>query len=334
MAILATQRVLTHDYWKLAKDLVPGDYVFDRHGKPVQVTLVQPIQAQACYEVTFNDYLTVSGDERLALPLEDRRYRYRSDARKGLNAFRRPLKVKSIAQLLEEPLVDRRSRKKYSVPTASPIQLPYQDLPVPPFVFGFWFFARQFDGTMVASKGNGDFVREKFKDFGYAPRNRALKPSGERKFNCQPTVSSHLVPNIPVYIPENYLLSQENQRFELLQGILCTTVAKYHVKTKTYRIVQRSKRIIYALQYLADSLGCKTEMRQSDISGQFILHIKTKQQLLPTTQPSLPAKQHPKHMARRFVKEIAPIRAQQCIHIETNSQDHTILVGEGFIACH
>lgn len=334
MAILATQRVLTHDYWKLAKDLVPGDYVFDRHGKPVQVTLVQTIQAQACYEVTFNDYLTISGDERLALPLEDRRYRYRSDARKGLNAFRRPLKVKSIAQLLESPLVDYRNRKKYSVPTASPIQLPYQDLPVPPFVFGVWFFGKQYDKTIVASKGNGEFVREKFKDYGYIPKDRKIRHNKERAFSTTPTVLSHLIPTVPYLIPENYLLSQENQRFELLQGILCTNTAKYHEKTKTYRVIQRSKRLVYMIQYLADSLGCKTEMRQSDLSGQFILHIKTKQQLLPTQQPSLPAKQHPKHTARRFVKEITPIRAQQCIHIETNSQDHTILVGEGFIACH
>jgi hypothetical protein len=197
-------------------------------------------------------------------------------------------------------------------------------------VFGFWFFGRQSKGYMLSSKGNGDFVREKFMDYGYKPRDRAIRPSGERGFTCLPSVFSHLAPNIPVYIPENYLLSQENQRFELLQGILCTNVAKYHEKTKTYRVIQRSKRLIYSIQYLADSLGCRTEMKQSDVSGQYILHIKTKQPLLPTKQqPSMA-----KHAARRFVKEIIPIRAQMCTHIETNGEDNTILVGEGFIACH
>ena len=330
MAILSSTRVLTHDYWKLAKDLVPGDYVFDRHGEPVQVTLVQPVQALACYEVTFNDYLTVSGDERLSLPLEDRRYRYRSDAYRGRHKFRRPLKVKSIGELLESPLVDYRNRKKYSVPTSAPIQLPHQDLPVPPFVFGVWFFGKQADKTIVASKGNGNFVREKFRDYGYKPRDRAIRRNGERAFDTNPTVLSHLIPTVPYLIPENYLLSHKTQRFELLQGILCTNTAKYHEKTKTYRVVQRSKRLIYMIQYLADSLGCKTEMRQSDTSGQFILHIKTKQPLLPTKQQPTKAK----HAARRFVKEITPIRAQMCTHIETNGDDHTILVGEGFIACH
>lgn len=330
MAILSNTRVLTHDYWKLAKDLVPGDYVFDRHGEPVQVTLVQPIQAQACYEVTFNDYLTISGDGRLALPLEDRRYRYRSDAIKRPNAFRRPLKIKSIAQLLESPLVDRRNRKKYSVPTTSHIQLPYQDLPVPPFVFGVWFFGKLSNKSIRTSKGNADFVREKFKDLGYTTTDACMQYSQERAFRTSPTVLSHLIPNVPTSIPANYLLAHKEQRFDLLQGILCTTSAKYHEKTKKFHVTQRRKSLIYAIQYLADSLGCKTEMHQSDISGQYILRIQTKQQLLPTKQqPSMA-----KHAARRYVKEITPIRAQMCTHIETDGNDHTILVGEGFIACH
>ena len=303
--------------------------MFDRQGKPVQVTLVQPVQAQACYEVTFSDYLTISGDERMSLPLEDRRYRYRSDAYRGRHPFKRPLKVKTIGELVQSPLVDYRNRKKYSVPAANPIQLPFQTLPVPPFVFGFWFFSRQHDGNMMPSKGNGEFVREKFKDYGYQTRDHYIRPSGERSFSCKPTVSSHLLPVIPAYIPENYLLADEEQRLELLQGILCTTAARYHEKTKKYRVYQRSKKLIYAIQYLADSLGCQTEMRQSDISNQFILYIKTKQPLLPTKQQPTRAK----HTARRYIKEITPIRAQMCTHIETNGQDHTILVGEGFISC-
>ena len=45
MAILATEKVLTLDYWKRAGSLVEGDYVFDRNGKIVRVKLVQNYQA-------------------------------------------------------------------------------------------------------------------------------------------------------------------------------------------------------------------------------------------------------------------------------------------------
>ena len=36
MAILATQKILTLDYWKRAHDLKAGDYVFDKDGKYIR----------------------------------------------------------------------------------------------------------------------------------------------------------------------------------------------------------------------------------------------------------------------------------------------------------
>ena len=41
MAILATEKVLTHNYWKPAYKIEVGDYLFDHNGKPTKVTLVQ-----------------------------------------------------------------------------------------------------------------------------------------------------------------------------------------------------------------------------------------------------------------------------------------------------
>ena len=37
---------------------------------------------------------------------------------------------------------------------------------------------------------------------------------------------------------------------------------------------------------------------------------------------------------RRFIKAIEKLPAQLCVHIETDGPDNSILVGEGFIACH
>lgn len=329
MAILATQRVLTHDYWKFATELVPGDYVFNRKGEPVKITLAQPVQAKNCYEVLFNDYLTICGDDKLCLPLEDRRYRYRSDGYKHKMQFRRPLKLKTVEELLETPLVNYRGRKEFSVPTADPIQLPHQVLPVPPFIFGFWFFARQYDNTMMPSKGTGEFVHQKFKDAGYKVKTGKLRLSGERKFRTTPTVLSHLIPAVPTSIPLNYLMSDKEQRFELLQGILHSNITRYFKKSKKFRVYQKSRSLIYMIQYLADSVGCQTEMLYNEKTGMHTLFIKTKHQLVPSQQELSLSK----HAARRFVTSITPIPAQLCVHIETDGEDDTILVGEGFISC-
>ena len=196
-------------------------------------------------------------------------------------------------------------------------------------MFGFWFFARQHDKTMAPAKGCGEFVHQKFKDCGYKVTQHRLKPNKERTFTTKPTVLSHLIPDIPTKIPENYLLADEEQRFELLQGILCSTVARYHEKTKKIRVYQRNKTLIYQIQYLADSIGCQTTLSQNDNTLCYTLYIKTKQRLLPTKQQPSKAK----HAARRFVTNITPISPQWCVHIETDGLDNTILVGEGFISC-
>jgi hypothetical protein len=40
------------------------------------------------------------------------------------------------------------------------------------------------------------------------------------------------------------------------------------------------------------------------------------------------------HISRRYIKKITPIQGQLCVHIETDDPDNSIVVGEGFIACH
>jgi hypothetical protein len=52
MAILATEKVLTLDWWKPASKLEVGDYVFDKDGKIVQVKLIQQYYSENCKRVT------------------------------------------------------------------------------------------------------------------------------------------------------------------------------------------------------------------------------------------------------------------------------------------
>jgi len=167
MAITATTKILTLDYWKPASQLEVGDYVFDRKGRLVRVTMAQQYQGLACYEVTFNDYLSITGDSRLALPTENLKYRNRLQTYKGKLQFRRPLRSLDTQTLLDTPLLDKRNRKTISVPTANPLALPHKDLPVPPFLFGFWFFARRATGKMGPARNTEEYVHEKFRDHGY-----------------------------------------------------------------------------------------------------------------------------------------------------------------------
>jgi len=323
MAILATQRVLTHDYWKFAHDLAPGDVVFDHNGKPTRITLAQTYRSSDCYEVTLNDHLTICGDSRLMLPVEDKKYRKRLWTYKGKWKFRRPLRTKTVQDLLETDLRDESNRLKFSIPTAHPIELPYQDLPVPPFVFGYWFFNRTSTKKLTTWHDYQDFVYEKFRDSGY--KIEELRGG----FITSPTVASHLAANLPTKIPNNYLLASVEQRIELLQGILMAKPNQYNQKRKQFRCSSQNQTIISQIQYLAESLGCRTTMQYDPARKTHTVFMRTKMKLLPQQEQ----KPNVVHFQRRYINKLTKLPDQLCVHIETDGPDQTILVGEGFIAC-
>lgn len=329
MAITANTKILTLDYWKPAYQLEVGDYVFDRKGQIVRVTMAQQYQGNQCYEVTFNDYLTISGDAKLVLPTENHKYRTRLVTYKGKREFLRPLKHTTTEQLVSTPLLDKRNRKTISVPTANPLSLPHKDLPTPPFLFGFWFFARRSTGTMLAARNTTEFVTEKFKDHGYRVKFGGLANTGEREFTVFPTIQSQLIPDIPKLITNNYLLSSIDQRIDLLSGIMCAKNRQYDKKSDKFRFSSQNYDTVRRIQLLAESLGGKTTVTHDKSKGYYTIWFKIRIKIHPD-QASPPPKVH---YGRRYVAGIEPIPTQLCVHIETTGKDNTILVGEGFIPC-
>lgn len=322
MAILATERVLTLDYWKMAGDIREGDIVFDRHGKPVKVKLVQSYRATRCYEAEFNDKLTVAGDEHIKLPVETENFRKQARKYRGKKRFRRQPDHIPLSRLIEMPLTGRENRKEFSVATAGPLQFPHMDLPVPPFVFGFWFFNRRKSGKMKPPPEFDQVVREKLVDHGYIPTQT-------KQFTTTPNIVSHLAPNVPHKIPNNYLLASATQRTELLSGILHSKTRRYNPAKNRFRFTSRKKYLALQVQYLAESLGCKTKCEYDQTKDYYTVTITTRIKLTHEQTPR-PAKVRQEWRLVSDVYEIAP---QACVHIETDGEDNTILVGEGFIAC-
>lgn len=329
MAILATEKVLTLDYWKPAHKLQVGDYVFDRKGKPVRIKLVQEYRAQSCYEITFRDLLSIRGDNHLTFAAEDIKYRKRISSYKGKLKFRRPL-VKVTAQTLaNSPLKSPQDSRIYSVPTTDPIQLPHQDLPVPPFVFGFWFFNQNAKKLMHTWDDYYEEVAQRFKDYGYIPKvSRGPSPKSTY-FKVTPNIEHQLAPLIPTQIPNNYLMGSVEQRVELLSGIMNGIPQCYKEKTDTFTFSNPFKGMCSRVQHLAESLGSRTSLVFCNKDKIFRLTFKTHFKLLDRQQPK-PLKVHPN---RRVIIDVKEIPAQSCVHIETDGEDGTFLVGEGYIAC-
>jgi hypothetical protein len=329
MAILATEKVLTLDWWKPASKLQVGDYVFDQNGEIVQIKLVKEYRVEECYQVVLSDYLSVSGDKHLGFMLETPKYRKRLWEYIGRFKFRRPLTHKPLQELLEESLTDRRGRKVFSIPTTKPLKLPHQTLPVPPFVFGFWFFNRRAKQKLCPPGMYHEAATEKLKDYGYKIKIGRKRPGGRHELTITPSIESQLAPNIPSVVTNNYLLADEDQRIALLSGILMAKSNQYHVKSDTFRVTSQHFATILRIQLLVESLGSKTTIKHDEFLQNYTLFFKSRIPLVPN-QVSPPVKVH---HSRRYVTKITPAPAQLCVHIETSGKDNTILVGEGFIPC-
>jgi len=329
MAITANQKVLTLDYWKPASKLEVGDIVFNQQGNPVRVTLVQQYPAKSCYRVTFNDHLTVEGDDRLLFQTESKKYRHRSITYKGRHKFRRPLAPMTVEQVQQHHEQMDKPEKKLSIPTAHPINLPHQDLPVPPFVFGYWFMNRKRAGHLTVFAEYSDYVLDRMRDNGYIPKTGINYTPNSQHLTITPSIELQLAPFVPVKIPNNYLLASVEQRLELMRGILTSKLRQYNKKTDNFRITNKNYAIIRQIQQLAESLGCKTRLHYDETKHYYTCNFKSRYDLIPNQQ-SPKFKIHP---GRRYFAKIEPIQPQLCVYVETDGESNPILVGEGFISC-
>ena len=329
MAIIATTSVLTGDDWKMAKDIKPGDWVFNRLGQPVKVKTAQMYRSEECYRVIFDDYLTISGDRHLAFPSEDQFYRILERKYKGTRRKTAQLKRRTVLDMMEQGLKYRETRMKFSVPTTEPVQLPEQPLSIPPFLYGFWFLARRRENSMDVPYEFAEQVYQKFKDAGYKIQIMRDVRNTYEKFRTIPSISSQLKVQQTRKVPIAYMNSSAEQRMELLKGLLCSKPCKKLSKWGFFDLKLRNKQLVTTFQYLSESLGARTYITHEAKLNRDVLTIRRTPAFLPEQAEPRPYFHH----ARRYVKSIESIPAQLCVHIETDDSDGSYLAGEGFITC-
>jgi len=329
MAILATEKVLTHNYWKPAYKVEIGDYLFDRNGQPTKVTLVQQYRSEECYRVTLSDGLTISGDKHLSFPTENVKYRIRTHTYKSVHKFRRPLRPISIQSLLNTPLKNKFNHLVYSIPSTKPVSLSHQDLPVPAFVFGYWFFNRNATNHIRAPKAYQDIIPQKLKDQGYQITQQRCHKTHRMVYSTNPKIETQLIGTSLSSIPDNYLLSSVEQRIDLLSGILYARRAQYNLKEDRFNITLKSYQLIRQIQGLVESLGIKTNLSYREDNNEYVFSFRSRLQLMDhQVSPKIKV-----HQTRRFIEHVKQIEPQMCVHIETEGADKSFLVGEGYISC-
>lgn len=322
MAIAADTLIPTANGWVKAADLVESDMVFDHLGRPTKIKTIQHFLSKDCYEVEFEDGLTVTGDKNLTLPCQDIIWRDHLSAYKSRKAIkkRRPFSRPLVPiQPTEDLPLMRGPKKIYSVPNCMPVQYPYKDLPVPPYIFAVWFATMTSTGRHWLRERPLNKMQIIFRGYGHTIKTRKHK-NGLTLFDIRPSIRDSFLfagASIPTNIPFSYIDGSVEQRIELFHGFFDAGLIKNYKRSNLYVAKEANYGLIRKIQALVESLGLKTVLHTPSNSSSYTLKFRMNgnfDELYGTH--------------RRFIVKITKIAPKQCIHIETGTN---FLVGEGYI---
>lgn len=339
--------ILTPNGWRKFGDLRPGDYVFHPSGKPTMVTKTHPIDRWDTWEVELSDGTieTFTGEHLFTVeefvggPKRKRRtLDIRTMAREGL-VFDRPLTKGSTK-------ATKAGVGKFSLPETDPLEFPERDLPVDPWVLGYWLG----DGTTGHGEATADVddiphVRERLRAAGYDIGGIWEKKEGGRgrKFSILGLIGDLRKAGVlnGKHIPDAYLYSSVEQRRALIQGLMDSD--GYIDKKGSAEYCQVRKQIADGMAFLLRSMGVKVNVRESEaklygrVTGpRYRLTFKPYKHQNLVTLPRRAERvqeQRRKPIPRviKDVRQVAPVDAR-CISVA--AEDGLYLVGETMVVTH
>lgn len=241
--------------WTTMGELKEGDYVLGRDGFPTQVTFITPIQYNRnCYKITFEDgeQIIADADHQWLIRQKDNKERVLTT--KDLLHFKRERKDAKGTEYL------------YRVPMNKPLDLPYKELPIHPYVLGLWLG----DGTSKKPEFTVceddlemyEPLKDIYGDYKLHRDSRNTKTltvsfTGDRGQNNSILRNQLIQAGVfgNKHIPSEYLRASKEQRLALLQGLMDTDGCIS--KSGQCEFIQKSNIISDGLCELLSSLGIK-----------------------------------------------------------------------------
>ncbi len=351
--------------WTTMGEIKVGDCVFDEKGVPCVVVGTTGILSNPCYLVRFSDgseivagedheWVTETHSNRVNNVRRSNNFRqHRREIRKKYGTGKRPDLSKRNSQkvqsYLEREIPIPKTTKdisetirdgvqtNHAIINALPLQLPYANLLIDPYVLGCWLG----DGTSSLGDVTGadDEIFDHIRGAGYVVTDRA-------------SIFGHGVKGLKVklreigvlcnkHIPISYLRSSVDQRIALLQGLMDTD--GYCDTRGQCEIQLTRKELAEGVYELLCSLGIKTQKREGtakingkDCGAKHRLKFITDIQVFRLQRKNSRQKRgdfRGTHI-RRYVESITSVPTVPTRCIQVNSPSHQYLCGLAMIPTH
>lgn len=251
-------KIPTPDGWKEMGELKVGDLVFDEKGLPCHVLALSEIDdTEQCYRITFRDGSCIDAGARHLWNVQNVYGKYYEYQTTTEELYQRTARLRNSKTAGEAE----RKRSVVRIPVAEPLQTAECELPIDPYVYGFWL-------------GNGNAIKPELtvrtcdvdavkQSIPYPIKKEYLQQGGGSVVLVIPALKPILVNSFrDKAIRPEYLRASESQRWALLQGLVDSDGSIGENKAQsTY--VSTIKPLALSVRELLWSLGIKNAMTES-----------------------------------------------------------------------
>lgn len=328
-ALDVTTPVLTPEGWREIGDIQVGEYVYAVDGSPTRIVgASDTFTGRRCYEVELLDGRTLIADDQHRWLVENYH----------VNNNTRDWRYVTTGEL--------RPGRHY-IPVSGAIDLPGKDLPVDPYLFGYWLGDGSKNEPVIAiHKDDVPNLLSHVSDAGYYASIHKTSEVNTRHIyvSCSPvgpggknrdTLRRRLIKlgvHGDKHIPEEYLTASIAQRLELLRGLMDSDGTAAEGRC---RFVNTNRDLAHGVMFLARSLGNKVACQEHENAfGKFWIVSWTANAAIPFALPRKVAKVIPavsyagKSAKVVSVTEVAS-RPTRCIAVEHPSQ--SFIAGRGLV---
>ena len=304
----------TPNGWTTMGEIKVGDCVFDKNGKPTIVTGKSQRKFLPCYRITFDDKTTVECDNEHLWSLEDG----------------------STVKITDLKIGDK-------IPVSKTLQITEKELPIDPYLLGVWLGDGRNRSCEITSKDT--FIFDEIEKRGYR-----LGKNQEKRNDCETRTIKNITSEFRKlnllnnkHIPDIYLRASENQRLDLLRGLMDTD-GNANPTRKQAVFTTCSKRLSDDVKELLLSLGQRVNQsditRSTNFSDEVSIYplafrpIKLQPFLLPRKADQIDLTWGSGNSHRRLVTKIELIeeKTTQCIMVD--SPTSTYLCTKNMIPTH
>jgi len=301
--------------WTTMGEVQVGDQLMAADGTPTTVVAATPVlTGRPTYRVTFDDGTQIVAD---ALHQWATSTRAERRLRAGDSSIRT---TEEIAATVRCATAD--ARANHSVATARPLRLPEADLPIDAYALGVWLVSSRLTS---ADPEKAMLIEGRLAGLELAERD----------------IDSHL--DHIKHIPAVYLRASEQQRRDLLAGLLDTDgtvnpTGSVQIALTNHRLAQDVRELVHSLGYRTGWSTKRIQGRSEASSTAYTVTFTTDDTVFALERKNLVHKERRRpstpRLAQRLIVSVEPIESVPVRCVEIAHASHLYLAGRSMVPTH